>query len=403
MINQAFRKIFLILVEKIARLETIYEEKINADNGTNIKFLNCCRQSLAEIKGDLLKNRQVLMKSYGDETLSLNEINQALYSIDSVLIGFLDLHSLLGYLPSNQVMPETFIFLDKTIKTQEKLSVIDERIVLLAPGYLARNTRSCLSFFLEFEKYLDLYIPIMESSNPLYWVLLIKNVFTNLDKLNINIEEKINKFISSEANTKNINMLQKLAFELVSDLFAIKTVGPAYFYFMIEQGVFRSIAESGNRFLPTLAIREKLIYNELKKLGLAENLENTHKWFISIAELSDNLSNTLGFKTELYGKDTFLNDLVDKLDGEINSILSEESLFNYSDLNNSTDLFEQLDKEVAGSVYTPQQVINAGWIYKENSSDKIFKDLLNDNSSDFSTLALQLNKLNNTLINILKQ
>ncbi|MFH0703325.1 MAG: hypothetical protein V2B14_07325 [bacterium] len=436
--NFAFLKIFLIFMEKIARLETFYEEKILTENNTNVELLKPCKISLNKIKAEILSNRQILLDCYENKLLSKDKVDKALLSLGKCVSGFLKLHSLLIHLSSNSVIPETFIFLEETLKKQEKLSDINLKIVLLTQDFLTRNAHkdfSSLPFLSEHEKMpTAMYLPILENTNPLYWVLLVKNVFLNLDKLKVDSKTIISNLIEDKFNEEQQKIVKKLVGGLISDLFTIRLFGPAYFYLMIEMGILRSIAESDKRYLPTLAIREELIYNELIKLNLADKVENTHRWFNDLAGLSNQLHANLGFQIDLPDLKVFLSNLVDKLNEEVNKILDESVVFKTNDFQKSLVAYERLKDDIlisssymfelneiktsyekacnqtngALNIYdylnklkeipnTPQQIVNAGWIYKENTIDKAFLEFLSGNV-EFDFIGSYVKKLDDILI-----
>lgn len=439
--NFALRKIFLILIEKIARLELLYEEKILADKKINIEFLRSCQKILGRIKVEILNNKEILLDSYKKEALSQDKIEKAFLSLEKCVAGFLELHSLLSYLPSNNIIPEVQIFLTETLGIQRNLPGIASRVILLTPDFLTRNIHknfSDLLFASESENDpIALYLPVMDNTDPLYWSILIKKVFSNIHKLKSDLNKIIDNLIRDENSIswEQKAVLEKIAYELISDLFSIKLLGPAYYYLMLELGVFRSIAEAEHRYMPTLATREKILYQQLKKLNLANEIENTHNWFTNLSELSSKLKDILGFNVDLPDSENFLENLVSNLLQEVNRILDESDLFLQNDFHRSLTATERLlDGIMISSSYiynldeieknykksydessfniyeylnklkeipnTPQQIINAGWIYKEKTIDKVFQELLTSNNShaNFGLIGNYMRELDNILI-----
>jgi len=439
--NFALRKVFLILTEKIARLENLYNSKLADERIFGNDFITSCQRSLDKLKAEILQNKLILLESYSEKTLEDAKIQKVLSSLEKCITGFLELHSLLSYLPSNYVIPETGIFLNNVLKNHHNLCGIKSNI-LLSPDFLTRDTHKDL-FELIFpceiaSNTLTLYLPIMESSDPLYWVILSKKIFAHTDKIRINpklIADRL--FEERNINLEDRALLEKLAYELTSDLFTVKLFGPAYYYLMLELGTFRSIAESKKRHNPTLAIREELIYNELKKVSMADELAQAHEWFAELSRLSEKLHSILGFEFKRDNLLPLFNELMIALDREVSEKLEKSALFNEKDYKKSLQAYDRLNNDVLISssyihdidnirndyekackepeesfnIYehlnkfkedpnTPQQIVNAGWMYKDNTTDKVFFDFL---SNDYGPANLGLfpsytTKLDNNLV-----
>ena len=420
MINIALRKIFTMLVEKLARLENFYESKAKPQNNENTNFLNSCEKKLKEIKQELSTVYPVITKTFENQPISSEETENFLTVYKECLDKFLELHSLSAHLPLNAVASETYIFLSEVLKMKKSFHELDSRIVLLTQDFLTRNTHKCLTnlpFVSDIEKKpVALYIPIIENSNPLYWPLLVKNIFGNIEKLKTitknHYEELIGQKIKNDKERRKVT--EKLAFQLTYDLFSLKLLGPAYYYLFTELGVFRSIAETKIRYLPTLAVREKILFDRLKDLNLADKVKDTHNWFTTLSSLSDEMHFTLGFKTDVSDLKEELNTLIEKIDEETDNVIAQENTFKCTDFCISLAGVEKLKKgalitsstieEINESKKpcqnhiceldniekhkelpnTAQQVINAGWIYSEYINDEILCKVIENKDLDYT-------------------
>ena len=259
-------------------------------------------------------------------------------------------------------------------------------------------------------------------------------MFGNIEELKAvtrkHYEELIGQKVGQDEEKRKIT--EKLAFQLTYDLFSMKLLGPAYFYLFVEVGVFRSIAESKNRYLPTLSIREGLLYKELVRQNLAHKAEDTHKWFLTLSELSDEMHSTLGFKVDISDPMSGLDELVKRLNTEVINLVQEKSLFKCSDFCVSLAGYEKLKKGIliASSTpdelkaaydrcqedfcenktnedteklkekpNTPQQIINSGWIYNEFVNDDIMHEVLKNNELDYSALINHIKRFDELLLN----
>ncbi len=405
----ALKKIFGILIEKLARLDIVYEKKLAINDPANITFINECKNNLQEIKKDLC---------FAIE--SKNDIEKALGIYKSCMAKFLERHSLLAHLPANVIASETYIYLSEILKTKATFKEFDSRIVMLTQDFLTRNTHkytSNLPFVSDLEKRpVALYMPILQSTNPLYWPILVKNAFSNVEALRANTKKNFEELIGckDEIPEETRRIAEKLTFSLMSDLFSLKLLGPAYYYLFAEMGVFRSIAETRIRFWPTLAIREELLYNELVKMNLDKKAGKTHKWFLALSELSDELHTTLGFKVGLEELGEEFEELVARINREINNIYNEQALFNENDLNISICSMEKLkygilipSSKIEGEQKvcpnTPQQIINAGWIYREEVGEEILNIIIETNSTDYKPFIEDIKKLDGLLANSIEK
>ncbi len=438
MSNVALRKIFTMLVEKLARLEIFFESKKDIKDRANVNFLSTCEESLREIKQDLQKIYPILVKTYKAEPISARESVEAIDAYKKNLHKFLELHSLSSHLPLNPIASETFIFLSDVLKIKRTFTEFDSRIVLLTQDFLTRNTHKChtnMPFVSDMEKKpMALYLPIIENTNPLYWPLLVKNIFGNITSLRVaaknHYEDLIARKVAMDEERKKIT--EKIVMQLAYDIYSLKMLGPAYYYLFVEAGVFRSIAESKYRHQPTLAIRENILFNLLERQNFASNAERTHKWFITLSQLSDELYSTLGFKFEISDIEEGLEELANRLQKEAEDIIPEKYLFKCSDFCIVLSGYERLKKSilVASSTVeeineskkqckeesceydlqkkaeklkeipnTPSQIINAGWVYSESLSDGIMMEILKNNNLDYTPFIKHIKNTDNLLLN----
>ncbi len=432
--NITLRKIFTMLVEKLARLENFYNKNVESQDKVNVKFINTCQQSLKEIKQDLFAVYPLLIKTYESKPISQTETEKSLTVFKNCLDKFLELHSLSAHLPSNTIVSETYIFLSEVLKTKSSFKEFDSRIVLLTQDFLTRNTHKCctnLPYISDMEKVpLALYLPVVQSSNPLYWPLLSKNAYSNVDGLIAKAKSYYDELIGKQVQMpeEKRKIVEKLAFQLTSDLFSLKLLGPAHYFLFTEMGVFRSIAETKIRYLPTLAIREQILFNELKNINLSNIIESIHERFKTISKLSNEMHSALGFKVDISDIKDNLNEFVNKIILEAENIIPEKNFFNCDDLCVSFVGFEKLKKGmlIASSTReelekikdsynlteytdkitnikeisnTPQQIINAGWIYNEFMGDDIMHKILQNKNLDYSPFIEHIKNLDNLLIN----
>ncbi len=434
--NIALRKIFAMLVEKLARLEIFLEDKKETYDRPNLKFVISCEESLKEIKQDLLTIYPVLAKTFEGKVVSAEETQKALEVYKKCLDKFLELHSLSSHLPLNPIASETYIFLSDVLKIKKTFKEFDSRIVLLTQDFLTRNTHQCytnLPFVSDIEKKpMALYLPIIENSNPLYWPILVKNIFGNIDSLKASAKKHYEELIGQKASLgqEKRKILEKIALQLTYDIYSMKLLGPAYYYLFVEAGVFRSIAETRIRYQPTLAAREQILFSELERQNFAAIAESTHKWFITLSELSDEMHSTLGFKVDFSDVQPAMDEIVARLTREAESVIPEKYLFKCSDFCVSLAGFERLKKGilVASSTIeelnkskkqckealcevnftekteklqelpnTPQQIINAGWIYSEYVYDDLLREVLKSPQLDYTPFIKHI-KNNDTLL-----
>ncbi len=407
--NIAFRKIFGILIEKLARLDIVYENKLKIEDRENAAFISNCRQNLQKIKQEL-------------NTAITNSDNteKALATYRDCMAKFLEMHSLLAHLPANVIASETYIFLAEVLNTKPNFKEFDSRIVMLTQDFLTRNTHKYtanLPFASDLEKKpLALYVPVLQSSNPLYWPILVKNAFANAESLRAVTKKHFDELIGNKKDIpeEKRKIAEKLTFSLMSDLFSLRLLGPAYYCLFAELGVFRSIAEAKIRYLPTLAIREELLYSELTRLNLNKKAENTHKWFVALSGLSDELHTTLGFKAGLDGLKEDFSALVGHINAEIKNIIDDSNLFREEDLNIGLEAVEKLkygiliassrkDGEAGEKPNTPQQIINAGWAYHEAVGDEILDIIIKSNTLDYTPLVENIKKSDSLLANSIEK
>ncbi len=427
-----------MLVEKLARLENFYENKMESQNSVNINFVISCREKLKEIKQELSSAYPVIVKTFEDKPISSEETENFLTVYKKCLDKFLELHSLSSQLPLNAISSETYIFLSEVLKVKKSFQELDSRIVLLTQDFLTRNTHKCLTnlpFISDIEKKpMALYIPIIENSNPLYWPLLVKNIFGNIEKLKAvaknYYEELIGPKVKDDEEKRKVT--EKLAFQLTYDLFSMKLLGPAYYYLFTEIGVFRSIAETKIRYLPTLAVREKILFDQLKNSNLADKAEDTHNWFITLSSLSDEMSFTLGLKTDVSDIKEELNTLVEKINEEADNVIAQKNTFRCNDFCTSLAGFERLKRGalIASSTSeeineskkhclnhicetgfsekteqhkelpnSPQQIINAGWIYNEYINDEILRKVIENKNLDYAPFIEHIKNKDGLLLN----
>ncbi len=438
MSNIALRKIFTMLMEKLARLEIFFESKKEVQDRANVNFLNTCEENLKQTKQELLAIYPVLIKTFEGYTVSSQETKEALEVYEKCLENFLELHSLSSHLPLNAIASETFIFLSDVLKIKKTFTEFDSRIVLSTQDFLTRNIHKCytnLPFISDIEKKpMALYLPLIENSNPLYWPLLVKNIFGNLTSLRVAAKNHHEKLIGSKAqmSEEKRKITEKLALQLTYDIYSMKMLGPAYYYLFVEVGVFRSIAESKNRYLPTLAIREQILFNLLTEQNFSAKAEPTHEWFLTLAQLSDEMHSTLGFKVDISDIEPGLAELVNLLQKEAEEIIPEKYLFKCSDFCVSLAGFERLKKGIliASSTVeeineskkycketlceagiaekaeklkeipnTPQQIINSGWIYNESLSDDIMRETLENKNPDYKPFIEHIKNTDGLLLN----
>lgn len=409
MSNSALRKIFNILIEKLARLDIIYESKLVIEDEANIKFINTCRETLRVVKDELASAIE-----------KQDHLEKSLLIYKQCMDKFLEMHSLLAHFPANVIASETYIFLSEVLKTRSSFNDFDSRIVMLTQDFLTRNTHkftSNLPFASDLEKKpLALYIPMLQSANPLYWPILVKNAYANADNIRIITKKHFNDLIGSKTEfpEEQRKIAEKLTYSLMSDLFSLRILGPAYYYLFAELGVFRSIAETKSRLWPTLAVREELLYGELVRLNLADKARDTHSWFVELSELSDDLHTTLGFKVGLDRMREQFNTLVQKLNNEIENVVDEKILFTENDFAVSKAAVEKLKYGIliassqkddnSGEIpNTPQQIINAGWLYREERGDKIANLIMQNNKTDYSPYIEDIKKLDSLLISSIEK
>lgn len=427
-----------MLVEKLARLEIFIESKKELQDKSNLKFVNSCIEHLAEIKQELHAAYPILEKTFEGFAISPEETQKTIEIYKKCLDKFLELHSLSSHLPQNPIASETYIFLSDVLKIKKTFKEFDSRIILLTQDFLTRNTHKChtnLPFISDIEKKpMALYLPIIENANPLYWPLLVKNIFGNLTSLKVSAKKHYDELIAQKVQTdeERRKITEKIALQLTYDIFSMKMLGPAYYYLFVEVGVLRSIAESKVRYLPSLAIREQLLYNELVKQNFAAKIEPTHAWFQTLSQLSDEMHSTLGFKVNITDITPGLEELVNRLQKEAEEIIPEKYLFKCSDFCISLAGYERLKKGilVASSTLeeineskkhcretlceskmiekaeklkeipnTPQQIINSGWIYSESLNDDIMQEILKNKEPDFSPFIDQIKKTDSLLLN----
>lgn len=438
MSNIALRKIFTILVEKLARLEVFFESKKEIQDKANINFLTSCEENLKEIKKELSSVFPIIKKTYDGYNLTADETKASLEIYKSCLHKFLELHSLSSHLPLNAIASETYIFLSDVLKIKQTFSEFNSRIVLLTQDFLTRNTHKCytnLPFVSDIEKKpMALYLPLIENSNPLYWPLLVKNIFGNISSLKATTKKHYEEIIgqNKQLDQEKAKIAEKIALQMTYDIYSMKMLGPAYYYLFVEVGVFRSIAESKIRYLPTLAIREQILFDELAKQNFAYKAETTHNWFATLAELSDEMHTALGFKADISEIKPSLIQLAARLNKEAEEVIPEKVLFQCDDFCVSLAGFERLKNGILVASSTleeiseskkfcketkcqssiaekaekvkempnsPQQIINAGWIYNEFASDDIIKKTIENNDLDYAPFKEHIKNTDALLLN----
>jgi|GEM_PF-6142696 len=438
MSNTALRKIYSMLVEKLARIEIFYENKIQKQENVNKKFITSCQDNLKEIKQELSTVYPVLKKTYEETPISREEIDRAIATYKKCLDKFLELHSLSSHLPLDPIASETYIFLSDVLKIKKTFKEFDSRIVLLTQDFLTRNTHQCytnLPFVSDIEKKpMALYLPIIENCNPLYWPILLKNIFGNIEILKASTKKYYEELIAPkvERDSERRKVTEKLAYQLTYDLFSMKLLGPAYYYLFVELGVFRSIAESKIRYLPTLSIRERYLYKKLEKENLDSKTQSTHDWFLTLSGLSDEMHSTLGFKIDISDIKDGIDELVKRVEEEANKVVSENNAYKCNDFCVSLAGYERLKKGIliASSTVeelnkckeyckekvcstnineksskmqeipnTPQQIINSGWMYSESLSDDIMYELIKNENLDYSPMINHIRSTDTLLLN----
>ena len=404
MFNFALRKIFQILTEKVARLEILYYEKL-IEGGPNHEFFMACQKTLDNIKAEILSNKELLLQSY-HYPLGEEHLGRSLFSVKKSIVGFLQLHTLLGYLPQNNVLPESFTFLDKSLNGNNKILETKSRYIFLTRDYLYETQNfHDLVFNSEFANDLGLCIPRVENVNPLYWVLLVKNAFLNIVE-KMDLQTIVNEIIGDRNLTSERRyLLQILGQKLVLDVFALRLFGPAYFYMMVEHGVFKRIAESEKIYLSTLAVREELMYEQLVKYNMADQANATHGWFTHSGKLAEPLYTAFGFREDYSDIKDLLNSLIERLNTEVVNKLGESALFIQADLDNSLTANHKLhhNEDITGILHNPKQIANAGWIYKETRLDKLFLEFLESENNDFSIIGNSFRNLDNTIITAISE
>lgn len=418
--NLAFRKIFAILVEKLIRLEAFYEEKMALEPDLSPDFFDSCRKSIEKIKEEMLNAKNELAGLSGEKSSNSDRSKLFLSSLNKIARQILDSGRMLSYLPSNQALPETLIFLDEALQKQIFLKN-DSKIIFLVQDFLMKQE------FKGFEKVAVFRAPVLESQNPLYWPLLLKDAFLNSEKF-ADVSALVGDFIEKQQLSKDeTDFAKNIANELILDLFSVRLLGPAYFWSMIEFEIFKNIAEPEKETSLSLMARAELLKKELVRIELIGELNKFGESFAKLFNASENSEKLM----------EVLNQAFSVIGAELDKFIDKSGLFSKHDFEKSLISSErlaegvliassptcELDKireeyekiydqsgESSISVYdflnklketanTPQQILNAGWIYKKSLFGKIFFEELDfNNDIDFDDFGARIKQLDTLLI-----
>lgn len=404
----ALRKLFTILAEKIARMDNHLEKKHLEKYS---EFILLCQNSLSEIKTEFLKNKDLLIASYTEEDIPSDMLIDALLSLKKCTKGFLDLHSLLNHLPGHEISPETFVFLDETLKAH-----IKHHIVLTNHDYTLYNTKAADNpFFSKIKNTYPLFVPTIDNTNPLMWSITFKNIFKNSS-----LEEKIEKILDeSNISQEEVDSFKKLAHELACDIFGARIMGPSYLAMISEYEAFLA-CQNPLRYSDFL-IKEKIIIENIFRNELTEN---THAF---TEELKSVYSENRKYPENV------LNKIAGLISQELDLLINKSFNFSNSDMIKCLSAAKRLDQQVfisADYVYdldetrkyyedvikksnkydvyqhlnqlkeipnTSKQIINAGWIYKNKSIDQAFIEMLHSDD-EFGAMETYQQKLDDLLI-----
>lgn len=409
--NIAFRRIFTITAEKVARLELFLKSKLTEEYN---EFIQLCLDSLDSLKEELLANSELVTASFEDLPLPADKAKTAISTIKSCLNGFMEIHTLLNHLPKNDVPSEIFILLDDTLKSH-----ISHHMVLPAQDYtIDLDSRGCSAIFSGTKDSLPLFIPTVEIHNPLYWCVTFKSVFNNPA-----IEETISSICEKADLPADITgKVKKFLEELAGDIFGSRIMGPAYFAMMSDFQLSSGILN--NEKLTELRVKQDILSDIIYKTDLNQKIANYTK------ALEELLVDKTCYITGHY---PFIKSATEMLSQKIDTILEKRFVFDSADMaksiaaatrledevfisssypleisdirklyekaceenNENFDIYEHLNrlKEVPNS---SKQIINAGWLYKEKMTDKVVMEMLHA-EEPFDVLCAHLQKLNELL------
>jgi len=235
--NLMEKLLFVEVMEKAIRLELFLENAVLQADEPDIRVINVFKNTLKKIIENLYLYVEIIKGQYGEPS---NEeyisFTKEILNSFNVLEG--KLHFNLCYLKSIWTFPETYTFVKnllKVTKIKKDISIVLSDKYMFEETNLVEylnNNPSFQSREISEEENMDnevitLFLPKIESGNPLNWSILVHEIGHALKKPLEKIfkETQIGKKVVKFEGRK---MLDNWTEEFCCDLISLKILGPAY-------------------------------------------------------------------------------------------------------------------------------------------------------------------------------
>jgi hypothetical protein len=273
--NLVEKYIIIEIFEKLYRLKSFINSNrsILKDAGKEIT-LNVFEIAFNKILEELETPIQIINNNdlSGEARQSLNR------RLSTTLNLFKDFHSLLRFIHSDWVRPETYTFSNCITKNLPKEYVNTQINIILIDEYSFKENNLINKFNKVFRKsrilidntptkYPTIFLPKLEICNPLNWTILAHEI-GHINEQEIKKITEDPTIIPPQTTIINEGILKKWAEEIFCDIFATNLLGPAYFSSLVSYSLCTgSLAWNSfhSQYHPSNMLRIRFLYEYLER------------------------------------------------------------------------------------------------------------------------------------------
>jgi hypothetical protein len=269
------------LLGRYAHLQQ-FVEKTRIEAATNSpKLLEVYSRQLLSRINELVDNVDDLAVSFPD-TIEPEYLIDVFHNLQKQSSDFQQLHRTLRWFSAPWPEAEIFAFLKRTLEDSSLHSAfhhLNASIVFSDEYNFLTYDVGHVKKAISREQLTAWAIPKSESSNPLFWSVLVHEVAHSLFK-DETIFNHVSNGLSSSDIDEPIELVKRWAVELNADLFAFRILGPAYLYSLMYFSMFFvrsnlrepivSERKDSRSLHPPPETRIRILNDEVASLGLAE-------------------------------------------------------------------------------------------------------------------------------------
>ncbi|MEO8664752.1 MAG: hypothetical protein ABI462_04580 [Ignavibacteria bacterium] len=408
--NSVEKYIIIEIFEKLIRLKNFMNSNKDSIKESGMKislnvFEEAFEKALIQLELPiLLVSKEDISES---ERISINR------RLSNTLNLVREFHTLLKFIHSEWVRPETYTFSNRILKNlPDELKKTRINVILIDDYSFKENNltnkfneifkRSKLSIDQSAIEYPTLFLPKIEMTNPLNWSILAHEIgHINTIETQKLIGESI---IPPNTTVKNKEILLKWAEEIFCDIFAINILGPAYFASFVSYSIVTGGLVGNNicsEIHPSNMMRIRFLYEYLERNGFKLEYTRDSGERIDICDYFYNLSedvdkiNRIDLKSpndkriEIPNLTYFLDEIREisrkftsqmkfQSNNQINELLKKLLLgipigsiceatkaeIEVKLQEKTKDSFERAKKLISHRSTTLWEILNTGWIYK---------------------------------------